>query len=164
MSKLPWMETAISLIGLKEYPGNADNPEIIDWAKNIGGWTKDFYKKDSIPWCGLFAGHCMAENGITPPKELLRALAWAGFGEKVEPAFGAVMVFKRNGGGHVGFYVSEDKTTYHILGGNQSDMVNISRIEKNRFVAARWPKELMRLYKPGRIVKQFNGKISKNEQ
>ena len=46
---------------------------------------------------------------------------------------------KQSGKGHVGFYVAEDDKAYHILGGNQSDAVNVKRVPKDRFVEARWP-------------------------
>lgn len=45
---------------------------------------------------------------------------------------GDALTFKRNGGGHVGIYVGEDSTCYHVLGDNQSNMVCITRIEKTR--------------------------------
>jgi len=50
-----------------------------------------------------------------------------------------VLVFDRAGGGHVGFYVGEDLTSYDVLGGNQGDRVSIMRLEKSRCVARRWP-------------------------
>lgn len=50
------------------------------------------------------------------------------------------MVFDRAGGGHVAFYVGEDATHYHVLGGNQSDSVNVMRIAKDRCIARRWPR------------------------
>ncbi len=54
---------------------------------------------------------------------------------------GDILVFwreKKTGWkGHVGMYVGEDKTHYHVLGGNQSDSVSIARIEKGRLLGAR---------------------------
>ena len=50
-----------------------------------------------------------------------------------------MLVFDRAGGGHVGFYVGEDLTSYDVLGGNQGDRVSIMRLEKSRCVARRWP-------------------------
>jgi len=41
--------------------------------------------------------------------------------------------------GHVGFYAGEDERAYHVLGGNQSDSVSITRIPKDRLLEARWP-------------------------
>jgi hypothetical protein len=43
-------------------------------------------------------------------------------------ALGDVLAFVRNGGGHVGLYVDEDASAYHVLGGNQSDRVSITRV------------------------------------
>lgn len=164
VNELPWIVTAESLMFTDEAPGSANNPRIIKWAKGIGGWIASFYTADSIPWCGLFTAHCMRANGIPIGIDNpLSALAWNKFGVKTEPCYGAVMVFSRTGGGHVGFYVSEDESTYHILGGNQSNSVNITRVSKERFVGARWPKGYESLRVPGRIRRTFDGQISKNE-
>ena len=57
-----------------------------------------------------------------------------------EAALGDVLVFARpKGGGHVGLYVGEDETAFHVLGGNQSDAVSITRIAKTRCIAIRRP-------------------------
>jgi len=39
----------------------------------------------------------------------------------------------------VGFYVGEDATHLHVLGGNQGDAVSITRIPKDRLSEMRWP-------------------------
>jgi uncharacterized protein (TIGR02594 family) len=158
------MSTAKSLLGTKEKPGTANNPEIIEWAKAIGGWIANFYTKDEIPWCGLFVAHCMTENGFDVPENPLSALAYANFGTELgEPSYGAVMVFGRKGGGHVGFYAGEDEDAYHILGGNQSDMVCYSRIAKDRLKAVRWPKGAPQELS-GPFMTVFDGALSTNEQ
>ena len=160
---LPWFAVAKELLGTKEIPGSGSNPIIIDWAKHLGGFAKQYYTSDDIPWCGLFVGHCIDEAGIKVTIENpLLAKEWNNFGSGVQPCYGAIMVFTRDGGGHVGFYVSEDTDTYHILGGNQSDMVNITRVGKERLFGARWPKEYIHLVtKP--IIAKFNATISRNE-
>ena len=158
----PWMEVAKSLINTKETPGTADNPEILHWAKEIGV-GKD-YTHDSIAWCGLFIGFCLRHSGLSIVGTPLWARAWAVYGRFLAaPAFGAIMVFVREGGGHVGFYVSEDESYYHILGGNQSDAVNITRVAKDRCIAYRWPPNADQYFKSGRIVKRFDGQVSYNE-
>ena len=43
--------------------------------------------------------------------------------------------------GHIGFYWAEDDDAYHILGGNQSNSVSVTRIAKERLITARWPKD-----------------------
>lgn len=156
----PWIEVAKSLIGTAECAGSENNPKIIAWAKTIGGDIENSYVADSIPWCGLYTTHCFVDSGIKPVEGSLWALNWARFGTKLkEPCFGCVMSFQRTGGGHVGFYMSEDATHYHILGGNQSDAVNITRVAKSQFVSANWPKGYEKFMTPGRIKKEFDGKI-----
>lgn len=160
---LPWIDTAISLVGTLEAPGAKNNNKIIEWAKKIGGFVASYYKQDSIPWCGLFVGHCLSTNDFKVSQDLLSALSWNKYGTKLdEPYYGCIIVFKREGGGHVGFAVGQDKTTYHVLGGNQSDSVNVTRVAKNRCVGWRWPDYYM-LPKTKLPYKDFNGKISTNE-
>ena len=43
------------------------------------------------------------------------------------------------GSGHVGLYVGEDYGAYHVLGGNQSDGVTITRIARDRCITIRRP-------------------------
>jgi uncharacterized protein (TIGR02594 family) len=133
------MKIAYSLNGTKEFAGKGNNPKIIEWAKKLGGWFASFYKEDSIPWCGLFVAHCIKEAGFPVQGDALSALGWSDYGKACHPCVGAIMVFSRQGGGHVGFYVGEDKDAFHILGGNQSDMVSVARVAKSRHVQTRWP-------------------------
>jgi uncharacterized protein (TIGR02594 family) len=76
---------------------------------------------------------------FTPVENSLWARNWDGFGTKsAKPSLGDVLVFERpGGGGHVGLYVGEDATAYHVLGGNQSDQVKVSPIAKSRCIAVR---------------------------
>lgn len=156
---------ATNLIGTKEAPGPSNNPTILSWAKRLG--TKALgivYNADSVPWCGVFAAHCVREAGLTPRPIAVRAKSWATWeanlaADKLVP--GAVLVFEREGGGHVGFYVGEDATCYHVCGGNQSDAVNITRIEKSRCVARRWPRGVAVVGK--RVFLDAKGKVSKKE-
>jgi len=165
-----WMKTAISLIDTKEVRGKKNNPEIMAWAKVVGGKTFKSFTGDSVPWCGLYIAYCLAENGITPVKDPLWARNWAHFGrnlQKSSPCYGCVMVFKRGKKfGHVGFYVSEDSTYYHILAGNTSDKVTVQKVAKSRCIAWRFPKgaQYMKYYRPGRIKRKFSGRISRDEK
>lgn len=160
---MEWFKTAKSLLGTKEVPGKGNNPKILAWAREVGGWTAKFYNADEIPWCGLFVAYCMKKNGIPVHDGVLSALSWNSWGTPLAKGVpGAVMVFVRPGGGHVGFYVSEDKDTYHILGGNQSDNVTVTRIAKNRLKGIRWPKGKP-APKQGPVFAKFTGAISTNE-
>ena len=160
-----WLAKGLSVIGTKEAPGPTNNPTIIGWAKRLGVKTLGMvYNADSTPWCGVFVAHCIREAGLTPPAIPVRAKSWATWeanlsADKLVP--GAVLVFERKGGGHVAFYVGEDRDCYHVCGGNQSDAVNITRIEKSRCVARRWPRGIPVVGK--RVFLDATGKVSKNE-
>lgn len=157
------LTVALSLYGTAEKPGPGNNPSIIEWAKATGLYK--VYKADSIAWCGLFMAYCALQAGWEPPLNPLGARNWQAFGVKAEtPMLGDVLVFSRKGGGHVGIYVGEDDTAFHVLGGNQSDMVNIKRVAKNRFLQARRCK--WKIAQPGNVrVVQLaaSGKLSANE-
>jgi uncharacterized protein (TIGR02594 family) len=144
MTEPRWLTAARAKLGTREASGAANNPTIIGWAKRLGKKVLGIaYNADATPWCGVFAAACMQEAGIAPPPIAVRAKAWAEWGSRLRIdrlAPGAVLVFQRDGGGHVGFYVGEDATAYHVLGGNQGDCVSITRIAKLRLIAARWPK------------------------
>lgn len=132
------IQEGLKLLGTIETPGTKNNPTILAWAKETD--TGTVYTADSIPWCGLFAAVVAKRAGKEFPKAPLWALSWATFGvEAGQPRLGDVLTFTRSGGGHVGFYVAEDASAYHVLGGNQSDKVCITRIDKKRLYRARRP-------------------------
>lgn len=136
---------ALSLHGTAEVVGRGSNKTIIGWRDelNQSGVKISGYSDDDIPWCGLFAAIVTFRRmGIAAEvvKDPLWARNWAKYGvHAAQPALGDVLVFSRGSGGHVGFYVAEDKTAYHVLGGNQANKVCITRIAKNRCIAVRRP-------------------------
>lgn len=161
-----WFHEAGRLKGTREIPGAKSNAVIIGWAKKLGGWIASFYTNDDTPWCGLFVAHCI---GATLPEETLpanplSALAWGSFGAKLDkPRLGAVVVFKRPGGGHVGFYVGEDATAVRVLGGNQGNTVSETRVPKSRLVGYRWPATVPLTGAGGPIEVAAEGALSTNE-
>lgn len=138
---LPRMiQEGLALYGTYEVPGVKNNPVIVAWAGETKTTADDWYKADSTPWCGLFMAIVAQRAGRPIPPQHLKALAWAEFGVPAKDAMlGDVLVFTRKGGGHVGLYVGEDAKNYFVLGGNQSDTVNIMPLAKNRAVAIRRP-------------------------
>jgi len=155
---------ALKLYGTLEAPGSANNPTIVAWAKEVGGEVADVYKADSIPWCGLFMAVVARRAGKEIPKHPLWALSWSAFGARTDaPALGDVLVFTRNGGGHVGLYVGEDAGAFHVLGGNQSDRVCITRIAKARLYAARRPLYRIQPANVRPIHLEATGALSLNE-
>ena len=155
-----WLTEARSLMGTKEIPGPRHNSWIVaQWAKLGAGWFND----DETPWCGLFVAHCMQVAGQSYPGkgQFARALAWNEWGKPCGSILGAIAVFGRTGGGHVGFLVGESVDRLYILGGNQSNAVNIMPIAKTRLVGLRWPSALpLGTAKPARMS---GGVVSVNE-
>lgn len=169
---------ALKLYGTLETPGTADNPVILAWADEIGAaertayakWAASWYQDDSTPWCGLFMAVCAVRSNTgnradrRPPEKYLSAAEWAKFGVKSPSAeLGDVLVFRRPGGGHVGLYVGEDAATYHVLGGNQSDTVNVSRIARARCVAVRRVPYLSKPVNVRKVHMAADGPVSANE-
>jgi uncharacterized protein (TIGR02594 family) len=160
MSTSPrWLRTAYAYEGLRETPGPRHNATIIGWLTKLRAWWRD----DETPWCGVFVAHCMQEAGLPYPRLYMRAKAWSDYGALLRPdrlAPGAILVFNRAGGGHVGFYVGEDTGHYYVLGGNQSNAVNVMKLGKSRLVASRWPRGVPVVGKP---VHMKGGMVSTNE-
>jgi uncharacterized protein (TIGR02594 family) len=159
------MEAAITLLGVKETIGPKMNPIIKRWADELG--AADVFKDDAVPWCGLFAAYCMKLAGRNAPSAFYRAREWGTWGglglAGGGPSYGDVLVFVREGGGHVGFYVGEDRSAFHVLGGNQGDAVSIARIAKQRISAIGRPKYFVKPASVKPIKLAGAGTLSANE-
>lgn len=135
------IKEALNFYGLKEVVGSKHNDIIVKWGDAIG--IGDLVNDDEQAWCGLFMGYVAVRSQKHVPMkgwDILRALKWKAFGKPVTTAMlGDVLIFSRDGGGHVCLYVGEDDTHYHCLGGNQGNSVSITRIAKNRLSAIRRP-------------------------
>lgn len=145
-----WLIEAKKLFGTKEIVGPQHNSKIQGWLSKLGAWWSD----DETPWCGVFVAHCLQNASQPFPKAYYRAKAWADYGSLLRRdrlAPGAILVFDRKGGGHVGFYVGEDRNHYYVLGGNQANAVNVSKIARARLLVARWPKGVPVIGKPNHI-------------
>ena len=136
---LPWITQAKTALGRNEA---RDRSWLMDWLNRDGRSLGDPSKN---PWCGDFVETCI-RMGL-PNEPLLGALGinpywarnWLLFGNETKLVPGAVLIFERGSGGHVGFAIGLDDTHFFVLGGNQSDAVTIARIAKSRLLGARWP-------------------------
>jgi uncharacterized protein (TIGR02594 family) len=152
--KYKWLETigvlpkmvaaALQYFGIKEIPGKGSNPVILDMAKGLG--IGNIYTDDDMSWCALFINHLIRLTGKPilqvghDPYNYLRAKYMLNWGKQVqhgEEKLGDVLIFDREGGGHVGLYIAESGATFHVLGGNQSNAVTITEISKARLLGAR---------------------------
>jgi len=132
-----WIDAANKYLGLREFKGSQHNPAIVNWLVQLGAWWRD----DETPWCGVFVAAVLREAGIKPASAFYRAKAWLSWGQALAaPAVGCVVVFERDGGGHVGFLVGRTPGgLLLVLGGNQGNEVNVRAFEQYRVLGYRWP-------------------------
>ena len=137
MTELEWIRVGKSFLGLRETPGPKTNSVIASWLLKLSAWWKD----DETPWCGTFIAICLKSSDRYVIKNWFRALEWTQGGARLtRPAYGCIVTFKRDGGGHVGFCVGRDKLgRLMILGGNQGNQVSIVPFDVSRVNSYVWP-------------------------
>lgn len=170
-TELEWVGVGRSKIGTFEVKGAKHNPVIVAmWelafqATNQKTWIKD----DETAWCGAATAYCFAKSDLARhiPKDFYRAKAWAEAGTSLnKAAYGCIVVFARDGGGHVGIVVGKDaKGNIMVWGGNQSDAVNIKPFAVNRVLAYRWcgTQKLPLASRYNLPLLNSNGQVSTNE-
>lgn len=127
--------------GLKELPGNKHEKQIIEFFEDVGhSWVKD----DETFWCAAFVGAMLERSGV-PSTKKLNARSYLEWGQAVkleDLKEGDIVVFwrgsKSSWEGHVAFFVGFDPAgDLLVLGGNQSNMVNVQKYSKSRFLSGR---------------------------
>ena len=139
MTDLPWMVEAKRVLGRHE---TRDRSFLMKWLRSDGHTLGD---PEKLPWCADFV-ETSIRLGL-PMETFTGPLAqnpywarnWLGFGVPTPPTYGAVLVFARGSGGHVGFAVGQDDVNFYVLGGNQSNAVTVARIARDRLLGARKP-------------------------
>ena len=134
-------EIAKTYIGTVEGPGPADNPVVMEMYASVG---HDWVEHDSVAWCAAFVGHCLERAGLRSTRKL-NARSYLDWGVPVDLADaqeGDVVIFSRGDPsgwqGHVGFFVRKvGASTIEVLGGNQSDAVNIKRSSTRNLLGVR---------------------------
>lgn len=132
-----WLAIARPLVGLEEIPGPQHAPEILAMWRAI---KRSGIQSDEVPWCAAFVGACLERAGIRSSR-FESAASYLKWGVRLDgPAHGCVVVFSREGGGHVGFVVGIDRAgKLLVLGGNQGDSVNVKAFPVDRVTGYRWP-------------------------
>lgn len=136
-----WMDIAIAELGIREVTGDGNNLRIQEYMRCVTGQALP----DSVPWCSAFVAWCLNESG-EPHTSSLRAKSWLQYGVPVvgQPDFGSIVVLQRGREryqGHVGFLIGRTKESVYILGGNQSNEVNIKGFCPADVLAYRVPTE-----------------------
>ena len=144
MSALPELKH-VATAEIKGVKHNASIIKLIDAALVASGQkvaSNQWLRNDETAWCGSFIGGVFAEAGLGSkvPKDFYRAKAWESVGTKLaKPAYGCIVTFTRDGGGHVGIVVGKTANgNLKVLGGNQSDAVNIADFVVSRVTSYRW--------------------------
>ncbi len=135
-----WLDLAIAAEGVREIPGDHDEPEIMRFYADAG---HPEIRHDEVAWCAAFVCAMLERGGAASPKTL-SARDFMRWGKPLaKPRPGCVCVFSRGDPrgwmGHVGFYLDEDATRVRILGGNQRDAVSACWMPKARLLGYRWP-------------------------
>jgi len=139
------IQFALSHYGLKEIPGPDHTKRILNMFRYIGF---ENIKDDETPWCTAFVLYCLKKYGVSIPNTL-KARDLAKIGNAIDPSaatvcghnFVDIPVFwrghKHAETGHVGFFISYVKESINILGGNQSNQVNIKSYGKSKLISMR---------------------------
>lgn len=165
MTEPRWLTRARAYIGMREIPGAKHESRILKFWEAI----KAPYRDDETSWCGAFVGGVLSESGLPIVSGGAAARGWLKLAKKLDkPAVGAVVVFWRGDpkgwSGHVGFVVGRDKAgNIMVLGGNQSDAVNIKPFAMTRVLGYRWPDPLTDAPAGPLPLLNSNGRVSTNE-
>lgn len=159
-----WLLVAEAFVGLREVSGPQSSPVILRWVAATG--APQWYDDDDKPWCALFLNRVLLACRIPMSGTgyaLLRAKSFETWGRPLTaPSIGAVLVFTRDGGGHVGLYLGENADNFLVLGGNQRNEVSETWIAKARLSAIRWPEDVP-LPTIGPVVMTATGAVSDTE-
>lgn len=121
------LDVALSQWGTTEWPGEQHNPEVLKYFRECGFDT--VIDDDRTSWCSVFMCWCALKAGL-PHTNSMVARSWMQWGKRVfEPKVGDIAVFRRGNQswqGHVGLYVRSTGSQVYVLGGNQSNTVNIA--------------------------------------
>jgi uncharacterized protein (TIGR02594 family) len=126
-------------VGTVEW-AKGDNPKVLAYFKDSGNaWVND----DETAWCAAFVGAMLERSGVKGTGKLNARsyLDWGMPVERKDARPGDVVIFKRGTGwqGHVGFFVKDRGALIDVLGGNQSDAVNIKPQQSASLLGIRRP-------------------------
>ena len=120
---------------IKEIIGSGHNKRIV-WYHSF---TTLKATDDETPWCSSFMCACAEINGFKSTRSAW-ARSWATYGVEGDGSVGDIVVLTRGNGGHVGFvhqkYKKGDKYI-SVLGGNQSNTINVQKYPSERLLAFR---------------------------
>lgn len=132
-----WMLVAEHEIGVREFPGKADNPRIVEYLRATR--LSETLMHDETAHCAAFVCWVLEQSKLPNP-HYAAARNFAHYGDAViQPEFGDILVFTRGAGGHVAFFVRDIGADFEVLGANQGNAVCYAHYPKERLLAVRRP-------------------------
>ncbi|MCV3211557.1 TIGR02594 family protein [Mesorhizobium sp. YC-39] len=135
-----WMKFAYAELGQKEVTGAGINPRIAEYWKVSD--TQQKFDNDDIDWSSVFVGWALKQVGIEGTHSAINR-TWLSWGKEVDLQPGCIAVFWRESPsspyGHAGFVLGQNGNAITVLGGNQSNAVSITQIQKSRLLGCRMP-------------------------
>lgn len=139
MSDPFWLSEAWQELGQREIQGLRNNSRITAFISELGHAS---VARDETPWCAAFVGAVLERSGIESTRSLM-ARSYLEWGEDAEnEALGSIAVLSRGANpiyGHVGFLVGSTDSRIWLLGGNQTNSVNVTGFSRSRLLGLRWP-------------------------
>ena len=129
---------ALKYYGIKEIPGPDHNASVVDFFHEIG---YDHINDDETAWCSAFINYIAQKCGYESSGKL-NARSWLDVGNEISLPFpGDIVIFWRGSKdswtGHVGLYVNKLGSQIYVLGGNQSNQVNIYAYPESKLLGYR---------------------------
>lgn len=160
----PWMNELGRYMGLHEV---RDKKKLMALLR-VGGTVGDPAK---LPWCADLVESvikvALPNEPFTGPVGInpYYSLNWLKWGIHVAPCYGAIAIFVRPGGGHIGFLVGYDpvRKRYRVRGGNQSNAANDCWVNASRLKGCRWPSTYSIYEKPLPVMNSAGAVVSRNE-
>jgi uncharacterized protein (TIGR02594 family) len=161
-----WLRRARQEIGVQEIPGARHNARI------LGYWqlVKLGFTTDEVAWCAGFVGAMIEACGLRSTRSgMARSYSQSPFFRRIDkPVPGCIVVFwrgSRTGSlGHVGFFTGFDQfRNIMVLGGNQSNAVNIKPFDDDRLLGYYWPVGVPLPGEAPVVIVESDGVVSTNE-
>lgn len=135
----PWLVAALGELGVREVPGQRDNPRIREYHSETGAGEAP----DEVPWCSSFVNWCLAQAALrgTRSKAARSWLTWSRGITIAGPRRGALVVFERGQypAGHVAFELDGHGDRIWVVGGNQSNEVCERAYPASALLGRIWP-------------------------
>ena len=133
-------EMAKAEVGTVEW-ANGNNPKVVAYFKDSGN---PGVMDDETAWCAAFVGAMLRRAGVksTGALNARSYLDWGTPVDRKNALPGDVVIFKRGSSswqGHVAFFVKDRGALIDVLGGNQSNAVNVKGYQAAALLGIRRP-------------------------